>query len=69
MANKEWILTLLDQFPGPTVEARSGDTLKIEVSNLAEVDLTLHWHGLHMRGNYECGLVKKSVRLTFNRRQ
>jgi FtsP/CotA-like multicopper oxidase with cupredoxin domain len=43
---------MADQFPGPTVEARSGDILQIEVFNLAEESVSLHWHGLHMRGNY-----------------
>jgi FtsP/CotA-like multicopper oxidase with cupredoxin domain len=41
-----------DQFPGPTIEARSGDILEFEVLNLAEDGVSLHWHGLHMRGNY-----------------
>ncbi|KAJ5578572.1 multicopper oxidase-domain-containing protein [Penicillium hispanicum] len=38
-----------DLFPGPTIEARSGDTLMIEVNNaLQEESITLHWHGLHV---------------------
>ena len=41
------------QFPGPTIEARSGDTLEIEIFNSAEEEVSLHWHGLHMRGRYE----------------
>lgn len=45
------ILTRLDQFPGPTIEARSGDTLEIEVYNFSEEEMSLHWHGLHMRGS------------------
>lgn len=39
-----------DQFPGPTVEARSGDTLEIEVLNFSQEEVSFHWHGLHMRG-------------------
>lgn len=36
-------------FPGPTVEARSGDTLVITVTNALEQEsFTLHWHGLHV---------------------
>lgn len=41
---------MADHFPGPTIEARSGDILEIEVLNLAEEEVSLHWHGLHMRG-------------------
>lgn len=39
-------------FPGPTIEARSGDRLLIQVENALGDDeaVTLHWHGLSMRG-------------------
>ncbi|KAL9086629.1 MAG: hypothetical protein Q9165_007072 [Trypethelium subeluteriae] len=38
-------------YPGPTIEARAGDKLEINVHNgLAEEGLAMHWHGLHMRG-------------------
>ncbi|KAJ4393579.1 hypothetical protein N0V93_002792 [Gnomoniopsis smithogilvyi] len=39
-------------FPGPVLEARSGDTLIINVANQLTQDqgLSIHWHGLHMRG-------------------
>jgi len=44
-----------DAFPGPTLEARSGDRLIIEVENALEdgEGLTIHWHGLSMRGENE----------------
>jgi Multicopper oxidase len=45
-------LTMEDQFPGPTIEARSGDILEIEVFDFSEEEVSLHWHGLHMRGIY-----------------
>lgn len=39
----------IDLFPGPIVEARSGDTLIITVNNaLGEQPIALHWHGLHV---------------------
>ena len=39
-----------DAFPGPTVEARSGDQLVFEVENgLQDEGVSLHWHGLSMR--------------------
>lgn len=39
-------------FPGPVLEARSGDTLVITVANQLDPDegISIHWHGLHMRG-------------------
>ena len=45
--------TQTGQFPGPTIEARSGDTLVVRVRNqLDDGDgLSLHWHGLRMKGN------------------
>jgi hypothetical protein len=46
-------LIFLGAFPGPTLEARSGDTLVVEVSNLLQQDgVSFHWHGLHMKGTY-----------------
>lgn len=38
-------------FPGPSLEARSGDTLIINVANRLAGDegIAIHWHGLHMR--------------------
>ncbi|KAG9857101.1 hypothetical protein KCU98_g1186, partial [Aureobasidium melanogenum] len=38
------------QFPGPIIEARSGDRIVIEVENaLDESHTAIHWHGLRMR--------------------
>ncbi|KAK4540694.1 hypothetical protein LTR36_009025 [Oleoguttula mirabilis] len=44
-----------DAFPGPTLEARSGDNVVISVENGLENDegVSLHWHGLSMRGANE----------------
>ncbi|PNY27652.1 Iron transport multicopper oxidase FET3 [Tolypocladium capitatum] len=39
-----------DQFPGPTIEARSGDRILVNVFNRLESEgVSLHWHGLRMR--------------------
>lgn len=43
------------QFPGPTIEARSGDELIINVYNSVENSeeeegISIHWHGLSMKG-------------------
>ncbi|EME78562.1 uncharacterized protein MYCFIDRAFT_190803 [Pseudocercospora fijiensis CIRAD86] len=41
-------------FPGPTIEARSGDEIIIEVENALEQDgIAIHWHGLSMNGANE----------------
>lgn len=40
-----------DAFPGPTIEARSGDQIIVHVHNALEQDgVSIHWHGLRMRG-------------------
>jgi FtsP/CotA-like multicopper oxidase with cupredoxin domain len=43
---------VVGQFPGPTIETRSGDELVVEVQNSLEndEDLAIHWHGLSMKG-------------------
>ena len=43
-----------NEFPGPYIEARSGDTVTIRVENgLQDEGLSIHWHGLLMRGANE----------------
>ena len=39
-----------DEFPGPTIETRTGDTLIISLTNALKEGVSMHWHGLHMRG-------------------
>jgi FtsP/CotA-like multicopper oxidase with cupredoxin domain len=48
-------LIAVDEFPGPTIEARSGDTIVVEVVNKLQNDegVSMHWHGLHMTGILE----------------
>ncbi|CAG8977769.1 hypothetical protein HYALB_00011154 [Hymenoscyphus albidus] len=42
------------QFPGPLIEARSGDELIIEVRNgVRDEGVAMHWHGLWMKGANE----------------
>ncbi|KAL8027042.1 hypothetical protein ABFX02_14G069700 [Erythranthe guttata] len=40
------IITVNGQFPGPTLEARDGDSFVINVVNAARYNVTLHWHGI-----------------------
>jgi FtsP/CotA-like multicopper oxidase with cupredoxin domain len=44
------LLTFVDEFPGPLIEARSGDRLVIHVHNgVQDEGVSLHWHGLRMK--------------------
>ncbi|KAK7372182.1 hypothetical protein VNO80_05553 [Phaseolus coccineus] len=45
------VLTVNGQFPGPTVEARNGDSLAIKVVNAGPYNISIHWHGLRMLRN------------------
>ncbi|KAL8089676.1 hypothetical protein AgCh_039236 [Apium graveolens] len=45
------ILTVNGQFPGPTVYARKGDTVIINVHNHAKHNITIHWHGVKQPRN------------------
>ncbi|TVY83468.1 Laccase-2 [Lachnellula suecica] len=46
-------------FPGPTIEARSGDDLRIKIHNLLEHEgVAFHWHGLHMRGKKTLHVIR-----------
>ncbi|PGH12270.1 hypothetical protein AJ80_06784 [Polytolypa hystricis UAMH7299] len=48
---RKWVYLINGAFPGPTIEARSGDRLLISVHNaLHNEGVAIHWHGLYMRG-------------------
>ncbi|KAJ5218927.1 multicopper oxidase-domain-containing protein [Penicillium cinerascens] len=46
------------QFPGPTIETRSGDELIIDVYNgvAEEEGISIHWHGLYMKADWATSL-------------
>jgi FtsP/CotA-like multicopper oxidase with cupredoxin domain len=48
---KKDIYLVNGEFPGPTIECRSGDRLEIHVTNSLESGegISIHWHGLNMR--------------------
>ncbi|CAN6705311.1 unnamed protein product [Malus baccata var. baccata] len=39
-------ITVNGQFPGPTLEVNNGDTLVVKVTNRAQYNVTIHWHGI-----------------------
>ncbi|GJW97898.1 putative laccase [Tanacetum coccineum] len=43
--NKQ-LLTVNGQFPGPTITARRGDTVIVDVINRGDYNITIHWHGV-----------------------
>ncbi|XP_031570019.1 laccase-4-like [Actinia tenebrosa] len=46
------IITINDQFPGPTIEVMEGAEVVVTVVNeLLKEGLSIHWHGIHMRQN------------------
>jgi FtsP/CotA-like multicopper oxidase with cupredoxin domain len=47
---KKEVYLVNDQFPGPTIECRSGDRLIIHVTNSLKPGepVSIHWHGLHV---------------------
>jgi len=51
--HKDKILGINGQFPGPTLEANVGDTLKITVINSIQdsQNTSIHWHGIHQQGS------------------
>ncbi|XP_019705457.1 laccase-11 [Elaeis guineensis] len=40
------IVTVNGMFPGPTVYAREGDRVIMNVTNYAQYNISIHWHGL-----------------------
>ncbi|XP_050210494.1 laccase-12-like [Mercurialis annua] len=40
------VITVNGMFPGPTLEVNNGDTLVVTVTNKAQYNVTIHWHGV-----------------------
>ncbi|KAM0022266.1 putative laccase [Helianthus debilis subsp. tardiflorus] len=45
------IVTVNGRFPGPTIYAREGDRVVINVTNHAQYNMSIHWHGLKQYAN------------------
>ncbi|KAL4199188.1 hypothetical protein AMTRI_Chr03g143660 [Amborella trichopoda] len=45
------IVTVNGRFPGPTIYAREGDRVVVNVTNYAQYNLTIHWHGVKQLRN------------------
>ncbi|XP_075522880.1 laccase-14-like [Primulina tabacum] len=46
LCTNKTMLTINGQFPGPTIYARKGDLVLVDVYNLADHNITIHWHGV-----------------------
>ncbi|KAL1561561.1 lactose regulatory protein lac9 and GAL4-like protein [Salvia divinorum] len=42
------MLTVNGRFPGPTIYARRGDLVTVDIINLSDQNITIHWHGVKM---------------------
>ncbi|XP_031276768.1 laccase-14-like [Pistacia vera] len=45
------MLTVNGKFPGPTIKARKGDTIFVNVHNQGNYGVTIHWHGVNQPRN------------------
>jgi FtsP/CotA-like multicopper oxidase with cupredoxin domain len=39
--------------PGPTLKVRQGSEIAVHVTNEADIDTTVHWHGLRLENRYD----------------
>ena len=39
--------------PGPTLKVAQGATITVDVTNLGDLDATVHWHGLRLENRYD----------------
>ncbi|KAJ0024434.1 hypothetical protein Pint_07810 [Pistacia integerrima] len=51
MCSTKRMLTVNGSFPGPTIQARKGDTMFINVINQGTYGVTIHWHGVKQPRN------------------
>ncbi|KAE8816617.1 putative laccase-9 [Hordeum vulgare] len=47
LCREKTILTVNGEFPGPTIYARKGDVVVVNVFNQGDKNITLHWHGVN----------------------
>ncbi|KAM0876417.1 hypothetical protein ACQ4PT_036186 [Festuca glaucescens] len=51
LCHEKAILTVNGQFPGPTIFARKGDVVVVNVYNQGNKNITIHWHGVDQPRN------------------
>ncbi|WVZ73660.1 hypothetical protein U9M48_021944 [Paspalum notatum var. saurae] len=51
LCHKKTILAVNGQFPGPTIYARKGDVVVVNVYNQGNKNITVHWHGVNQPRN------------------
>ena len=51
LCHEKAILTVNGQFPGPTIHARKGNVVFVNVHNRGRKNITLHWHGVDQPRN------------------
>ncbi|PVH66970.1 hypothetical protein PAHAL_1G397000 [Panicum hallii] len=51
LCHRKSILTVNGRFPGPTIYARKGDVVTVDVHNQGDKNVTIHWHGVDQPRN------------------
>ncbi|KAM0892327.1 hypothetical protein ACQ4PT_025825 [Festuca glaucescens] len=51
LCREKTILTVNGEFPGPTIFARNGDIVFVNVYNQGDKNITIHWHGVDQPRN------------------
>ena len=47
------MLSYCGSIPGPTLRVRQGSHIEVNVSNLLDIETTVHWHGLRLENAYD----------------
>ena len=60
------IVTINDDFPGPTIRVKVGEEVRVKVNNNLPSDaITIHWHGQEQRENvWHDGIGERSKRIS-----
>ncbi|CAM0944170.1 unnamed protein product [Alopecurus aequalis] len=51
LCQQKTLLTVNDQFPGPTITARKGENVTVNVHNQSPKNISIHWHGVDQPRN------------------
>ena len=60
------VVTINDDFPGPTIRVKVGEEVRVKVNNNLPSDaITIHWHGQEQRENvWHDGIGERSKRIS-----
>jgi laccase len=62
LCSSKSVVTVNGQYPGPTLFAREGDHVEVNVVNHSPYNMSIHWHGVRQLFNDTEAVIAEAVR-------